>query len=652
MILRRMILSAFLILLLLRTLHAAPLEEIGIVGEAEVLAPAVSKVEGAVKGVLTKIKIMVTEGTGDVYVATSSLTELDMQATARVAAQTACELLGLNLSNYNFLIKVESDSIIVGGPSAGAIMTIGMISALTGWKIREDVLMTGTINPDGSIGPVGGIPEKIEAAAQRNVKLFLVPLGQTIVVKYEIVHKRVGPFVFTEVKPVRINLTEYAREKWGIKVVEVADIAEAASIFFNKSFEVHVVEEPKYRELTREVFSEVAHALIDKAKFMEEMVRDRVEKSDMGSEAKKQILSFIEEKASKNLDEAIRLSDVMPYVAASLAFRALVALQYVDNILSYEEQGIDEITDRVLDVLEKASELVEETAIDSEKDAELIMAAKYRLEEAKENFVKANKTASIHGKLYLLAYSEQKAYASIAWLNITERFSEGRELQLSYVRKIASDYLLAARNSWSYAYTLMSESNILLEEVNRAEEAFGKARSAFEKGDYLLSCAFAIEALVESELALNKIHLKSVQRDITDILVEKARERALYVLSIAQNFTVPILASSYMELADYEENYETKLKLYKLSSYYSKLACQLARVRTLKKTTISERKEMNVASGEEAGKGNLGNTTYYPLATPLIVIGVLLVCYIVVRTRLKRESTTITSPQILCVDKG
>ena len=308
--------------------------------------------------------------------------------------------------------------------------------------------------------------------------------------------------------------------------------------------------------------------------------------------------------------------------------------------------------DRVLDVLEKASELVEETAIDSEKDAELIMAAKYRLEEAKENFVKANKTASIHGKLYLLAYSEQKAYASIAWLNITERFSEGRELQLSYVRKIASDYLLAARNSWSYAYTLMSESNILLEEVNRAEEAFGKARSAFEKGDYLLSCAFAIEALVESELALNKIHLKSVQRDITDILVEKARERALYVLSIAQNFTVPILASSYMELADYEENYETKLKLYKLSSYYSKLACQLARVRTLKKTTISERKEMNVASGEEAGKGNLGNTTYYPLATPLIVIGVLLVCYIVVRTRLKRESTTITSPQILCVDKG
>jgi uncharacterized protein len=30
--------------------------------------------------------------------------------------------------------------------------------------LKQDVVMTGTINPDGTIGPVGGVPEKAQAA--------------------------------------------------------------------------------------------------------------------------------------------------------------------------------------------------------------------------------------------------------------------------------------------------------------------------------------------------------------------------------------------------------------------------------------------------------------------------------------------------------
>ncbi len=38
--------------------------------------------------------------------------------------------------------------------------------------------MTGTVNPDGTIGPVGGIPHKIEGAAAAGKTLVLVPGGQ------------------------------------------------------------------------------------------------------------------------------------------------------------------------------------------------------------------------------------------------------------------------------------------------------------------------------------------------------------------------------------------------------------------------------------------------------------------------------------------
>jgi uncharacterized protein len=66
----------------------------------------------------------------------------------------------------------------VDGPSAGGLMTATFISALQNDEVKKDVAFTGTINPDGSIGPVGGIQYKLEAAAKQGKKLMLIPIGQ------------------------------------------------------------------------------------------------------------------------------------------------------------------------------------------------------------------------------------------------------------------------------------------------------------------------------------------------------------------------------------------------------------------------------------------------------------------------------------------
>ncbi len=65
----------------------------------------------------------------------------------------------------------------VDGPSAGALMTIGVLAAVRGDTPKPDAAMTGTINPDGTIGPVGGIRFKIEGAAEKGMKLVLIPAG-------------------------------------------------------------------------------------------------------------------------------------------------------------------------------------------------------------------------------------------------------------------------------------------------------------------------------------------------------------------------------------------------------------------------------------------------------------------------------------------
>lgn len=69
----------------------------------------------------------------------------------------------------------------VDGPSAGGITCLTILSALDGLPLPSDFAMTGTILPDGTIGVVGEIPEKMRAAAQSGIKKLFIPAFQRIV---------------------------------------------------------------------------------------------------------------------------------------------------------------------------------------------------------------------------------------------------------------------------------------------------------------------------------------------------------------------------------------------------------------------------------------------------------------------------------------
>jgi len=84
-------------------------------------------------------------------------------------------LLGIDITSYKFSIDVSGQ---IDGPSAGGLMTAALLSLLLGDTIKPEATMTGTINPDGTIGPVGSIPLKLEGAAKAGKKLVLIPLGQ------------------------------------------------------------------------------------------------------------------------------------------------------------------------------------------------------------------------------------------------------------------------------------------------------------------------------------------------------------------------------------------------------------------------------------------------------------------------------------------
>lgn len=87
-------------------------------------------------------------------------------------------VVGVSLVN-SFPFSVEISSGDIGGPSAGMMYAVGLYDLLTPGDLTDGRLIAGTgeIELDGTVGPIGGIADKIVAARRVGAQIFLVPKG-------------------------------------------------------------------------------------------------------------------------------------------------------------------------------------------------------------------------------------------------------------------------------------------------------------------------------------------------------------------------------------------------------------------------------------------------------------------------------------------
>ncbi|NWG09740.1 MAG: hypothetical protein HXX80_05490 [Nitrososphaerales archaeon] len=196
-----------------------------------VRAPAITD-DG--KGAIIEISVEILEGENQILMNTETLTGAIFQESARTAVRIATTLSHVDLSGADVVFTITTDAEVVEGPSAGAAMTTLVYSAITSRAINQSVMMTGTIERDGSIGEVGSIMEKVEAASEVGIKTFLIPQGQSIQTTWVRKEKILSFWVFNIVwvfyEPETIDLADYAIENFGVELVEVQDIGEVLSL--------------------------------------------------------------------------------------------------------------------------------------------------------------------------------------------------------------------------------------------------------------------------------------------------------------------------------------------------------------------------------------------------------------------------------------
>lgn len=138
-------------------------------------------------------------------------------ASAWLAAICSAHMLDQLLSDYEITVRVGGH---VDGPSMGMLLTSTMLALMQGETVLPGVTMTGTVNPDGSVGPVGGIEFKMAGAKAAGLTKFGYPYGERI--------------SFDPATKQQVDLQERAKSL-GLEAVEIHDVFDAYQLLTGKA---------------------------------------------------------------------------------------------------------------------------------------------------------------------------------------------------------------------------------------------------------------------------------------------------------------------------------------------------------------------------------------------------------------------------------
>ncbi len=133
----------------------------------------------SVGGELLNIEVIAVEGTGKIQI-TGKLGEV-MQESAKAALSfvrsisPSFEVTADWFNKHDLHIHVPEGATPKDGPSAGITMVTAITSAISGFKVKQDVAMTGEVTLRGRVLPIGGLKEKLLAAKQAGIKTVVIP---------------------------------------------------------------------------------------------------------------------------------------------------------------------------------------------------------------------------------------------------------------------------------------------------------------------------------------------------------------------------------------------------------------------------------------------------------------------------------------------
>ncbi len=104
----------------------------------------------------------------------------------RQAVRAATQALGDEGRQWRITVKNFSQNRFSDGSSASSAVAVGIMAAVRGDSLNDHVAVTGVVSASGAISRVGGLVQKLEAAAQAGMTTILVPRGQAQTAEWDL----------------------------------------------------------------------------------------------------------------------------------------------------------------------------------------------------------------------------------------------------------------------------------------------------------------------------------------------------------------------------------------------------------------------------------------------------------------------------------
>ena len=545
-----------------------------------VYAPAVSQGGTGYSGVISTITVTVQgNGSGRVFVDTLPLTAVDMQGSARLAVKVASALIStdtrphLNPYTCDFFFVVRTTAPMIGGPSAGAILTVAVIALLANWTIDDRTVMTGMINPDGSIGPIGGIPYKIDAAATVGATRFLIPQGQTTYTEMVTEYQTINGVIWENTYPVTRNVSEYAQGKYGMEVVEVEDIYDALLLFTGWTFPIRESADKITTEDYIRAMKPLATTLLENAHISHRNASHLFNTTTIPNRYpnyyRNQVTDFLNAATDRLLESSHWYDKEVYYTSTSKSFQSLIDSIFVRYACQYfssedPEEFVQFLINQASHAYQNKSQLARNAKIRGMVTLQCVGAAQQRITEAASYLSDAN--ASFRSNdyltaLYKIAFATQRIDSVQWWLNISIPFQDSGDINESMIKALAEEYLDDAQQAIVYSEIILNELGKTSVHLNNAKTLLTTARSEQEKGYFAAALFASFESLVKANLALELVD------GVTNQKIERAKERASASIAESRNMGIePVLAVSYYEFAESlanESSFDSSIVYYK-----------------------------------------------------------------------------------------
>ena len=513
--------------------------------------------EDGEKGILLSAEVIVTNGTGHVFVDTSPYTQVDLQGSARLAAMVTSDVLGIDQRKYDFYYIIDIPSPIIGGPSAGGALTVATIASVNNWTLKPGVVMTGMINPDESIGPVGGIPFKLEAVAASNATIFLIPEGQSEFTIQKDIATSNQPFIFYETIEETIDLVKRGKEL-NVTVREVSTIHDAVFAFTG-----HEIKKPVYEGIvltTRYInlLKPLATSLQKEAGEMYDNTESDAPKNEFLEQAKGTI-----GRADKMYDEE------KYYAATSFYFNSMYVMRYIQWSEGYGDAGNKEeylnmLIERVENQIQESESDLDEFKSNGVFDVGAVGAAESRITAARSKLDEALELESADDKISSLAFANERARTAQWWLTLAT--PDGKTVPEEILKDRAGWYLSQAQSLNTYVETLLMEADGHPGFLTGAGNDIILAQTEMERGYYAGAIFDALQATVKSSTIIGLMG----QEDATQKVEDGANAAEVAINEARQAGIEPTLAVSAYEFAETMSSPYDRISQYTYSKMVAK----------------------------------------------------------------------------------